>query len=121
MRHCKLQVPLVGLLVLLGTVSCSDTGSVSAKNYPRSCATASECSAIFEGAVPCCFGACPNTAIRKDALPTFMTDFEAARQTSCHGVQPPCPSGPMCPAPQVTCDNGVCGLSTHQADAAQDE
>jgi hypothetical protein len=121
MLDWKSYVHLAGLLVFLGAGSCSaGPSSISAKDYPRSCATAAECSAVFEGAVPCCGGGCPNTAIRKDAAPRFMTDSEAARTASCDGVQPPCPSGPICAAPQVTCDKGVCGLAPPQTDAAQE-
>jgi hypothetical protein len=112
----------VGLLVLLWAVSCgSGSSSISAKGYPRNCVTVADCFPVFEGVVGCCGGGCPNTAIRQDAVAAFMTASEAARMTSCHGVQPPCPSGPMCTVGRVTCDNGVCGLASPPADAAAQE
>ncbi len=98
----------------------SGSSSISAKSYPRNCATAADCFPVFEGVVPCCGGGCPNTAIRQDAAAAFMTVSEAARETSCHGVQPPCPAGPICVSP-VTCDKGVCGLASPSADAAGQE
>ena len=107
------------VLVLLWTVSgCSGSGSISAKNYPHNCANPADCAAVLEGVITCCHSACPNTAIRKDALDAFMIASEAARKTSCNGVQPPCPAGPICEAVAVTCDNGVCGLAAPQGDAA---
>ena len=90
-------------------VSCSSgPRSISADNYRRECVSAADCSVVFEGIVYCCGGGCPNTAIRADEVPAFMTAFEAAREASCNGVQPPCPSGPICGASRATCRDGLC-------------
>lgn len=116
------QVFRVGLLILMGLMSCSTgPGSIRAKDYPRDCATAADCFAVFEGVVSCCGGGCPNTAIRRDSVARYRTAFEAVRTASCQGFQPPCSAGPMCIAIEGTCDNGMCGVASPPADAAPHE
>ncbi|SRR5260221_13671119 len=113
------------LLLLSATARCgsdASKGSIAAKNYDRKCTSVADCFPVYEGPVGCCGGACPNTAIRQDALTKYMSDFDRAVTSVCHGLIPPCPAGPICDQEmgRVTCDNAVCQLEGPSADAGSD-
>jgi hypothetical protein len=81
---------------------------VDTKSYGRTCTTVADCFAVYEGPVGCCGGGCPNTAIRADLLPKYMSAFDEAMKCS---VQPPCPPpDPSLCVGRLSCDNGVCQL-----------
>src|SRR5215203_2915962 len=108
-RMAVLRGNVLRYLFVFWAVSCSSAPrSISADNYRRDCVTAADCSVVFEGVVHCCGGGCPNTAIRADEVAAFMTALEAAREASCNGVQPPCPSPPVCGASHATCRDAQC-------------
>ena len=111
-----------GLALSLFLVAACD-GSVnhtlSATSYVRTCVDVIDCVPVYVGPVGCCgIGiTCPNTAIRADQLPRYMSDADAAGKCS---VQPPCPGGLMCPDGRVACTNGVCEILQPDSDGAAD-
>jgi hypothetical protein len=106
-------------LTLAGCGAAPPNHDIRAENYDRKCATVADCLPIIEGTAGCCgFGiACPNTAINRGALETYVSDVQSA--TTC-GVQPPCPNpgqeGPC--SGRIACTAGMCALETPTADAA---
>jgi hypothetical protein len=107
---------LTVLLPFVGTCgSSSPRNVVSAKNYLRNCTTVADCVPVYEGPVGFCGGGCPNTSIRADALPKFMSDFNMASQSN---APAPCPQGSqasLCDTGRVACVSGVCQLETPDA------
>jgi hypothetical protein len=107
----------VSFLSLLALAACGSSSSheIAAKSYARNCASVADCFAVYEGAVGCCGGGCPNAAIRADAVPKYTSDFAAAEHCD---VQPPCAVGGQCATGRVACVSSVCQLEMPDAGAA---
>jgi hypothetical protein len=116
---------LTGRIVVLALwlAGCSGAAAppnhdIRAKNYDRKCATVADCLPIIEGTAGCCgFGiACPNTAINRGALETYVSDVQSA--TTC-AAPPQCPNpGPQGPCSgRIACTAGLCALEPTTADA----
>lgn len=102
---------LMGRLVVMMALSgCSSSDhSVEASEYSRSCSTAADCTAIYQGTLGCCGSeSCPNAAISSRDSAKYMSDYNA-RTPSC---SPPPPCAPL-PLPgsctgTVACESGSC-------------
>ena len=83
------------------------------------CVDVIDCVPVYEGLVGCCGldVTCPNTAIRADQLPKYMSDADQASKCD---VEPPCPSGAQCSGGRIACTNGVCALLEPTTDGAVD-
>ncbi|HSZ81229.1 MAG TPA: hypothetical protein VLA14_03055 [Polyangia bacterium] len=90
-------------------VDAASSHAVAAKDYPQSCADVIDCAPITEGVIGCCgLEACPNAAIRADAVARYMSDLDA-RTPHCIPA-PPCLALPPCAGGRIACTNGVCEL-----------
>ena len=90
-------------------VDAASSHAVAAKDYPQSCADVIDCAPITEGVIGCCgLEACPNAAIRADAVARYMSDLDA-RTPHCI-PEPPCVALPPCMGGRIACTNGVCEL-----------
>jgi hypothetical protein len=109
---------LVLSLLLFAACGRGNNHTLSASNYVRTCVEAIDCVPVYEGTVGCCgLGpTCPNTAIRADELPRYMSDADEASKCD---VQPPCLPGGAC-AGRIACTNGVCVLLEPETDGAAD-
>jgi len=96
-------------LLLLAACGDSTNHTLAAKNYVRTCVDVIDCVPVYEGPVGCCGLAvtCPNTAIRADQLPKYMSDANQAAKCE---VEPPCPETTRCLDGRVACSNGTCAL-----------
>jgi hypothetical protein len=75
--------------------------SIEATSYNQSCTGASDCVAVYSGALCGSSCACANSAINVGAQAQYNTDLSASTYPRC-----PCPS-----PPQVACTSGTCGLA----------
>jgi hypothetical protein len=116
MSHARLwfAVWMLCLAAACGSSSSSNAHAVAAKNYSQKCASVADCFAVYVGPVGCCGGGCPNVAIRADALPKYMSDFNTA--THCD-VTPPCTPPLSCATGRVECVSGMCQLEAPDASA----
>jgi hypothetical protein len=106
-------------LLLFAACGSSPDHTLSAKNYVRTCVDVIDCVPVYEGTVGCCgiSTTCPNTAIRADQLPKYMSDADGASKCD---VQPPCLGGRACAGGRIACANGVCELLEPPTDGAAD-
>jgi hypothetical protein len=104
----RIAVLVAGLATL--AAACGPTShAVAAKDYPRSCVDVIDCAPITEGVIGCCgLEACPNAAIRADALARYMSDL-TERTPTC-SPSPPCAPPPTCAGGRIACTDGVCAL-----------
>jgi len=116
----RLHWPLVPALIiwLAGVGGCSSGDhSVFASEFQRGCSVASDCVPIYEGALGCCGGACPNAAINQASYAAY--ESAVAKRTPKCSPEPPCVFIPddVCMAGAI-CAGGTCAFVQLGADAA---
>jgi hypothetical protein len=94
----------------------SETHSIEASEFQRSCSVDSDCVAIYEGTIGCCGLGCPNAAVNQVGYSAYETAV-STRTPTC-SPRPPCNySRPVCRG-GVACSNGTCTFNPLAPDAS---
>jgi hypothetical protein len=92
-----------------GVTTSTFSSSISAADYPNTCATVDDCVSVYQGALGCCGTPCPNTTISASAEARYKAEL-LGRTPFCNPPPPCLPlGGTMCPG-RVDCQNGQCVL-----------
>ena len=108
---------LTPLVLGCGSSASSSSHAIAVSVQDRSCSSDADCVPVYEGALGCCGGGCPNSAINKTAYPDYEADV-ASREPVCVPALP-CVflSNDVCKA-GAACRDGLCQFASQAADSS---
>jgi len=110
-------VGLVWLAGLAGACNSTDSRSVSACEFNRSCTVDSDCVPVYEGTLGCCGPGCSNSAINTASYGAYQSAV-AGREPTCSTAFPCAQLTDAICRSGAVCAGGTCQLKEIPADAS---